>query len=294
MVELSSGLSRRSALALLIVLGWHPGAFAAEPVVPNPQTAALLRRLLQPKGSAPGGAPAAAPPIINAIVNAGSFEQNALAPGSLLTLFIGNSTVPFTAVADSAPLPVELAGVSVKVNGAPIPILFASPTQVNAQLPYEIAAGPNNTAVLTTGTAASAAVSFAVTAAAPGILNYQDNGVSVAVAQNTDATASLITAANPAPAGSYVVIYLVGCGAMDNPVGTGNAAPATVLSRAVAQAVVTIGRFGAPLAFLGLTPGFVGLCQANVQIPSPFRPGAYPVKFTIGGWGSNSPMIFTR
>jgi len=42
--------------------------------------------------------------------------------------------------------------------------------------------------------------------------------------------------------------------------------------------------------YLGLTPGFVGLYQANFTVPS-LTPGDYPVVVTVGGLSSNAPII---
>jgi len=42
--------------------------------------------------------------------------------------------------------------------------------------------------------------------------------------------------------------------------------------------------------FAGLSPGFVGLYQVNIQIPD-LAAGTYPVKITAGSAVSNTPTI---
>jgi len=127
-----------------------------------------------------------------------------------------------------------------------------------------------------------------VQAAAPGILQY---AVNRAVAQN--ANGSVNAANNPARAGEAITVYLTGIGALDNPVATGSAAAGDPLSRAAATARVTVGGVEAQLLFLGLTPGFVGLAQANVVVPQ-LGAGEYPLEITVGGVASNKPVITVR
>jgi minor extracellular serine protease Vpr len=55
---------------------------------------------------------------------------------------------------------------------------------------------------------------------------------------------------------------------------------------------VTIGGVSAPVAFSGLAPGFVGLYQVNVQIPTTAPVGAaIPIVLVIGGFTSNPATI---
>jgi uncharacterized protein (TIGR03437 family) len=72
----------------------------------------------------------------------------------------------------------------------------------------------------------------------------------------------------PATAGQYITIYTSGLGAVSNTPADGAAASGTTLSQASENVSVTIGGVAAPLSFAGLSPGFVGLYQVNVQIPS--------------------------
>jgi uncharacterized protein (TIGR03437 family) len=109
-----------------------------------------------------------------------------------------------------------------------------------------------------------------------------------ALIQNPDY--SLNTSSQPAHAGDTVMVYLIGIGAVDNPVPTGTAASGTLLAHATAASSATIGGHSAQIAFLGLTPGFVGLAQANVLIPS-VPPGQYDLTLTVGGVASNTVKV---
>ena len=59
-----------------------------------------------------------------------------ITPGSIAVLF-GRDLAPEPTVAEEIPLPRELAGTSVLINSVPVPLFFASPTQINFQVPWE-------------------------------------------------------------------------------------------------------------------------------------------------------------
>ena len=209
-----------------------------------------------------------------------------LAPGGLFTIY-GASLSPSSEAAASAPLPEEMAGTKVTINGRAVPLTFVSPGQINAQVPFETEPGEVDVAVISNGVEAPAR-RVSVQATAPGIFQY---GVNRAVVQN--ANYSINAANNPARAGEAITIYLTGIGALDNAVATGAAAPGEPLSRATAGVTVKIGGIEAQVLFVGLTPGFVGLAQANVIVP-PLGAGEYPVEITIGGAAGNRPVITVR
>jgi len=101
---------------------------------------------------------------------------------------------------------------------------------------------------------------------------------------------------NPAKAGSVITLYFTGQGVPDNAVATGEAAllPPAPLSATPATVSATIGGQPVALFFVGLTPKFVGLSQANIRIPASLPPGTYPVQLNIRGQASNSPLLTTN
>ena len=94
--------------------------------------------------------------------------------------------------------------------------------------------------------------------------------------------------------GRVVVIYLTGQGAVSPAVGTGQAAPFETLSRASQSVSATVNSAAANVMFLGLTPGFIGLAQANIVIPDSARSGDNDVIITVGDQKSNSATISVR
>ena len=47
----------------------------------------------------------------------------------------------------------------------------------------------------------------------------------------------------------------------------------------------------AAVTFAGLAPGFVGLVQMNIAVPSTLATGSYPLTVTIAGETSNSVTV---
>jgi uncharacterized protein (TIGR03437 family) len=218
----------------------------------------------------------------NGVVNAASFASQ-ISPGALATVFGSNFALANAGA--KAPLPTSLAGVSVSVNGQLAPILFVTPTQVNFQVPWETALGSANVTVSVNG-GASNAVTVPVLGAAPGLFSLSSGQ---AVVQNSDY--SLNGPSNPAKTGSTVMAYLSGSGPVNPAVADGSATPTGTLISATSKAGATIGSSPATVAFAGLTPGFVGLVQVNITVPSNLQTGSYPLTITIGSETSNSATI---
>jgi uncharacterized protein (TIGR03437 family) len=221
--------------------------------------------------------------VANGVVSAASFQPK-ISPGALATI-AGSNLATSTTTSAAAPLPTTYAEASVTVNGKAAPILYASPSQINFQVPWETATGTATVKVTVDGTTSSAAT-VPVTAAAPGIF-FNSSGA--AIAQNHDY--SLNTPSNPAHAGSYLIAYLTGSGPVTPTVADGAATPATGLVQPTLPVSVTIG--GAPATVLGsaLSPGFVSLLQLNISVPTGLAAGNYPMVVTINGQASNSATV---
>jgi len=223
-------------------------------------------------------------PIVsaNGVVNAASFAPQ-ISPGSLATVFGTNFAL--TNAGAKPPYPTSLAGVSISVNGQAAPILFVTPNQVNFQVPWETALGSATVTVSVNG-GASNGLTVPVLGAAPGLFT-QSSGQ--AVVQNSDY--SLNGPSNPAKAGSTIMAYLSGSGPVSPAVADGVATPTNTLVSATSLSSATIGSSTAQVAFAGLAPGFVGLVQVNVVVPSGLPTGAYPLAITIGSETSNAATI---
>jgi uncharacterized protein (TIGR03437 family) len=229
-------------------------------------------------------------PTIAAVENGASFVVGGpVSAGSLATIF-GTGFGAQTA-ATSVPLPLQLANTSVTVNNVPAPLIFVNPSQINFQVPVETAAGPAM-AIVTFNNFPSAAFTFEVAAAAPGIFLYDTTR---AIAQN-HADNSLNGPNSPAAPGDYLVVYLTGQGPVSGPALTDGVplpAPPPLFTATLPNSA-TIGGKPATMTFLGLTPGFIGLAQADIQVPQLAPAGDYPLVITINGVKSNAPTVSVK
>jgi uncharacterized protein (TIGR03437 family) len=225
------------------------------------------------------------------VVNAASFlpAPVPLAPGALVSIFGINFASGLTQ-ASELPLPTEMAGTSVTVNGTRAPLVFVSPSQINVQLPYDLREGEAKIRV-TTPQGASTEETVNIGAAAPGI--FMIAGGSRAVAINQDGT--LNTETNAETRSRVMTVYLTGIGPLDGELAAGQAAPLTTLYRAVLDTAATIGGRNVPVLFLGLTPGFVGLAQANLQVPADAPVGtALELVISVNRQRSNTALVAVK
>ncbi len=232
------------------------------------------------------------------VTNAASF-RGPLAAGTLASAFgqnLGPAEGASTAFQPGTQtLPTRFRSVRVLVRdsgGAQIaeaPLLYVSSRQINFQMPFE-AAGRGSVQVLVDNDGLlSEAEPVALGPAAPGLFTY---GANRAVVQNQDFR--LNTPENPAQRGSVIIAYVTGAGPVSPPVPTGQAAPAAPLSTAAAGAVASIGGLSATVHFLGLTPGLVGLAQANIQVSESTPAGEQTLLLLIGGQAANGAIVSIR
>src|SRR6185503_6329426 len=81
------------------------------------------------------------PRFVNANGVASAAGYGAASPGSLVIVDGANLGVDELAQATASPLPLSLNGVSLSVNGKPVPLIAATPWQINAQLPQTVTVG---------------------------------------------------------------------------------------------------------------------------------------------------------
>jgi uncharacterized protein (TIGR03437 family) len=217
------------------------------------------------------------------VVNAASFIAQ-LSPGALASVFGTNFTgSSVDATAQSLPLGPSLGGVAVQVNGVAAPVLYVSSTQINFQIPWETKTGTGTVLVGINGFA-STAVNINVQAAAPGLFVQGSH----AAVLNSDF--SLNSSSDPTKVGGTVLAYLTGAGAVSNQPADG--APAgSDLSTVISTVTATIGGQTAEVSFAGLAPGFVGLWQVNIVVPSGLAQGDFPLIVTAGGQSSNAANV---
>jgi uncharacterized protein (TIGR03437 family) len=197
------------------------------------------------------------------VVNGATFTPG-IAPGGLVSIFgtglsgTGKST-------------------TVDMDGTAMRLLFATPFQINAEVPLTMAPGVHTIQVQSVYGSAQQPVT--VSAVAPGIFLIGNPPLGAITNQNFN----LVGPFNPLPRGQSLVIFATGLGAVTQ---TGQ------LSRTSAPVTVLLNDAELPVSFAGLAPGFIGLYQVNVTIPAGTPPGlGIPLALKVGGQQSNSALV---
>ncbi len=223
-----------------------------------------------------------APPQIASVVNAANFNST-IAPGGLISVF-GNQLSPVNMASAELPLPTALADSCLTVNGLPMPILFVSPNQVNAQIPFQTVG--NVTLILRTPGGTSDNYNLQILPGAPSVFMVDVPGQSAAVPaviRNDDG--GLVTDSHPIhrKSNTAVIIYGTGLGQTAPAVQSGMPSPLSPLAVALHQPTVTLGGVQLPLIYYGLAPGEVGVNQINVSVPSNVPVGFENLVISQGG-----------
>jgi len=218
------------------------------------------------------------------IINSASRATGSIAPGELVSIFgqnLGPETPQGLQVANGK-VTASLAGVTVLFNGIPAPMVMAYATQVNVIVPFEAQNGPTVTMQLQYAGLVSAAVTVPVAAAAPGIFTANSSGSGPAAALNQDY--SYNNSANPAAAGSALILYLTGAG-QTTPAGVDGSvnADAGALARPALPVTAEIAGRAATVLYAGNSEGIVsGAIQVNLLVPAGLASGPQPVTVRIG------------
>jgi uncharacterized protein (TIGR03437 family) len=232
------------------------------------------------------------PTLVSAsAVNAASYTLgNGIAPGSYISLF-GTYLSDVSQGASYTPLPIAMetptyyVSVAFDANGVSVPgaLSFVSPGQINVQVPWELAGQSSVLIKVNNEPLNGNLITVPVTTYSPAL--FVVNGIAAALNLNYQ----LITTSNPATRGDYVVLYANGLGPVSNQPADGAVAQGNPLSSTTTAATVTIGGQPANVEFAGLAPGFAGLYQLNVQVPTNISAGSQPVVVSIGG--ADAPTV---
>jgi uncharacterized protein (TIGR03437 family) len=215
---------------------------------------------------AAGGAPTAsltiaagsAVPVVTAVVNAAS-SLNGVAAGAFETIYGVNLAGGQTS------------GVQVLLNGAALPLLYVSDTQINFYVPQSATPG-SATLTVATPSGAKATATVDVVAVQPGIF-------AGGVLHAGTAVSALTT---PVHAGDYIEIYCTGLGPTQ---------PVSSFQETVLTPIVFIGATPVQPVYSGLSPGSTGLYQVNVQVPAGIAPGVQPLLMSVDLAHSNQVNI---
>jgi len=246
-------------------------------------------------GFYPNAPRTAKPAIVSgniAVVSAASFLPG-VSPGGLITIFGHDlSDVSGVVVANTDPLPYVLANVSVDINGVPAPIFSVayngSEDQISVQVPYRTETGPGAALVEVFDfdqSVGSAQVDSYTED--PGIFMYQGSYAVALVYPDY----SLIGPNNPALAGDFIILYTTGLGPLSLDLQDGYGAPSNPLANTTDPFQVLVAGEACDVFFSGLAPGFAGLYQLNVRLPSDLPRGNLDIQITSPYANSNTATL---
>jgi uncharacterized protein (TIGR03437 family) len=270
----------------IVTVGGTAGLASLNGIVANP-AAHKIDLVAQSTLSAPLAAANAALPVVAAVIPVVEVKDlSTFAPGELVEIY-GTNLAAVTTDLSAWPggsLPSPLNGVSVNLGGHGARILYVSPGQVDALLPFGAPLGMQML-TLTNAIGSSAPVSLNVAAAAPALYNF--------AFENSDFT--IVSSSNPAHANDVLVFYATGMGQTTPPLITGQIVPAGPPYYNTAPVTVTIGGVNANVIYSIAAPPYVaGLYQIAVTVPSGLGAGSQAVVATSAGNQSNTVTIVTQ
>lgn len=226
------------------------------------------------------------------VVNGASFRAGApVAPGSLASAF--GEFGAASGDAQAIPLPTEMAGIQVFVNGVAAPLIAVRPGQLNFQVPRATPRGRAPIRVSSAGKDLAGGV-MEVAETGPGLFVVQpaEPGQPGAVL-NQDSR--LNGEGTRVRRGEVIQIFATGQGNTDPAVADGTPGPLQPLAQTPVAPKVFIGAEQAEVFFSGLSPQFPGLWQINVKVPADAGvSGQMPLFVVIGGRASNPVTIWVE
>jgi minor extracellular serine protease Vpr len=237
---------------------------------------------------------ARAQPTITAVENAASLNTAApIAPGSYITI-LGTGLCDYTDQTYTARLPLSIDACIVSFDvpsaGISVPghLSYASPNQINVQVPWELAGQKIAMMKVTINFTYGNVFAIPIALTSPAFFEIAPGEVAA-----EDLTYTVITPSHPAVHGQTVTLYANGLGPVSNQPASGDPSPgAPNLAQTTSLPIVTFGTTQATtVSFSGLTPGIAGLYQINVVVPSTLASGNYPLTVSIGGVTSKASGI---
>jgi len=203
------------------------------------------------------------------------------------------------------PLPIEMAGTKLLVDGRPAPLYFVSPTQINFYVPKDTRTnGTAELRLIRTETGEIVAAGRAqMVHAQPAFLMHGDppfqrgqvaalsagfqgsqppgkcNGPQLSAAQQDALRPWCPGGVGPVRRGEYISLFLTGAGVYPNMPDDGVPAPDSTLLPTEHTPCVVIAPAAtcAEINFSGAAPGLIGVWQINVRVPNTIQNGMHRI-----------------
>ncbi|HKA02597.1 MAG TPA: hypothetical protein VKE70_39065 [Candidatus Solibacter sp.] len=222
---------------------------------------------------------------------AGLTPQKGVAPGSMISIF-GAHLANGSAVAGDGLLPQTLAGVVARAGDRLLPLIYASPTQINAQLPDDIQPGDQLMTVSPPGQPDLRAA-FKVVRNAPGLFPVMSGDSAFAMAVHEDG--SPINADSPARHGELITVYGTGFGPTATPRPEGFPIPASGDYSIADSASVQVGDTVIIAEKAFALPGRQGIDAVQFRLGDDAPSSTTSTfKLTVNGVDSNTVMLVVQ
>jgi uncharacterized protein (TIGR03437 family) len=235
------------------------------------------------------------------------FGEKRVAPGSPVSIY-GRDLATEARVAASAPLPVNLAGVSVSFNGQPAPLLFVSPEQINAQVPFGLAkatgVSPPTTSVTMEIRRPDGSMDRQTVSLLPrAVLILRENATrqSAPLLFRTH-DLRLVSPDDPARRGEAITLFATGMGEFEPSLAAGEL-PAIPLPKLADPPCVVFSNPESSRAvaamnplWAGAAPDLIGVSRVDFEMPASLSPGRYTLSLrerrVVGGVGGDCRMWY--
>jgi uncharacterized protein (TIGR03437 family) len=189
-------------------------------------------------------------------------------------------------------------------NGHQAGLLYASPSQANIQIPWELV-GQSQATLTITRNGLAQTVTVPVAAYAPGLfaMNQLGTGQAAAIVNTGEiaAPAGTFPGSRAIHRGEYLALFGTGLGPLDRmDLGDADITPPPAyyytnggpLRNTTTTPLVTVGGVSATVQFSGFAPYMIGVYQVNILIPANAPTGnAVPIVLNIGSVASNTVTV---
>ena len=238
------------------------------------------------------------------ISSSGFGAATSIAPGSFIEIYGSNLAVDTNLWSGrnfiGGLAPTWLDGTAVTIGGIPAYVVYVSPTQINALVPFNVPTGTAEPVIVTNSGGVSAAQNVAVNALQPGLLATpltNIGGIQYAVALFPDFSTYVLpsgaistAASTPAQPGDTIVLFGTGFGPVSTGIASGQIV--TQANSLVNPVQFSIGGVPATTTYQGLGPGEAGVYQFDIVVPSGVPAGNAALTFTQTNGGSGTQMLY--
>jgi uncharacterized protein (TIGR03437 family) len=219
---------------------------------------------------------------------AGATPDAVVAPGSLIAIS-GASLTASSLTGPTNPLAQTLNGVVVTLGNRYLPLLSVSPTQVIAQLPFDLSDG-NYSLTLSASGQPDVTGTFSVARNAPGLFTWGVDSRPIALAFHQDGSA--ITPDNPAISGETVTVYGTGFGPPQQPLFAGFLLQNAAQNPLADALSIQLGDFQPAATFSGVAPDKIGMEVTRFKItPDLLTSPTLDLTVTVNGRTSNKVQL---